>query len=59
MTPGLVITDQLIKNNNKFIIENYISLISSLQFLITYTRSDIAFTTGFLVRWNKAPTLQY
>jgi hypothetical protein len=30
ITSGLVITDQLIKDNNEFIIEDYISLISSL-----------------------------
>ena len=50
MTPGLVINDQLIRDNDEFTIEDYISLIGSLQFLITYTRPDIVFATGFLAR---------
>jgi Reverse transcriptase (RNA-dependent DNA polymerase) len=58
MTPGLIITDQPIKDNNGFTIEDYQSAVGSLQFLATYTRPDIAFATAFLARWNKGPTLQ-
>jgi len=58
MTPGLVINDQLI-GDGEFNPEDYISLISSLQFLTTYTWPDIVFITGFLTKYNKVPTLQY
>jgi hypothetical protein len=58
MAPGLTITDADQPITDSSAIEDYISLIGSLQFLATYTRPDIAFATGFLARWNKAPTLQ-
>ena len=58
MTPGLVINDQPIGDGGEFTPEDYISLVGSLQFLATYTQPDIAFATGFLARYNKAPTLQ-
>jgi hypothetical protein len=59
---GLVITDEPIKNKNdskEFTVEDYLSLIGSLQFLVTYTQLDISFTASFLACWNSKPILQY
>ncbi len=56
---GLEITDKLITDNgsSSFIIKEYMFIVESLLFLVTYTRPNIIFAAGFLVCWNKAPTL--
>src|SRR5204863_6242667 len=58
MQHGLQILDQPPKKYIKFIINNYQSLIGSLQFLATYTCPDIAFVTSFLAWWNSKSTSQ-
>src|SRR5437762_11390699 len=49
MQHNLQILDQSSEKYIKFIINNYQSLIKSLQFLAIYTHSDIAFATSFLM----------
>src|SRR5438034_2287846 len=49
MQHSLQILDQSFKKYIKFIINDYQSLIKSLQFLITYICLNIAFTTSFLM----------
>ena len=48
----LKITDDLIENEQ--FVQKYQELIGSQQFLIIYTRSDIAFATSFLKYYNNA-----
>src|SRR5205809_2427545 len=48
MQHDLQILDQSLKKYIEFIINNYQSLIESLQFLAIYTHSNIAFVTSFL-----------
>ena len=50
----LKIIDNLIKDE-KFV-RKYQDLIGSHQFLVIYTRLDIAFAAGFLGRYNNTPT---
>src|SRR5947207_7527952 len=52
----LKITDDLVKDEQ--FVQKYQELVGSQQFLIIYTRSDIAFATGFLEHYNNAPTQQ-
>src|SRR5881394_1746319 len=52
----LKITDNLIEDEQ--FIQKYQELVGSQQFLTIYTRSDIAFATGFLEHYNNAPTQQ-
>ena len=56
MAANLKITDEPINGNS--MVDDYISLVGSLQFLATYTRPDIAFATSFLARRNNSPTPQ-
>ena len=58
MVHGLQILDQPPEEYIEFTVDDYQSLIGSLQFLATYTRPDIAFATSFLARWNSKPTPQ-
>src|SRR5436190_24062725 len=48
----LKIIDNLIKNEQ--FVQKYQELIDNQQFLIIYTRSDIAFATDFLKHYNNA-----
>src|SRR5436190_18488759 len=50
MQHSLQILDQSFKKYIEFIINNYQSLIGSLQFLAIYICLDIAFTTSFLAQ---------
>src|SRR5437667_8151630 len=52
----LKITDNLIKDEQ--FIQKYQELVGSQQFLITYTRLNIAFATGFLKHYNNTLTQQ-
>src|SRR5438034_1916887 len=52
----LKITDNSVKDEQ--FIQKYQELVDSQQFLIIYTRSDIAFTTGFLSCYNNMFTQQ-
>src|SRR5436190_23656848 len=49
MQHNLQILDQSLNNYIEFTVDNYQSLIESLQFLAIYTCLDIAFTTSFLM----------
>src|SRR5438046_5913048 len=48
----LKITDDLIEDEQ--FVQKYQELVDSQQFLIIYTRSDIAFATDFLKHYNNA-----
>src|SRR5436190_19417558 len=48
----LKITDNLVENEQ--FIQKYQELVDNQQFLIIYTRSDIAFATDFLKHYNNA-----
>src|SRR5438034_1800623 len=52
----LKITDDPVEDEQ--FVQKYQELVGSQQFLTTYTRPDIAFTTGFLGCYNNAPTKQ-
>ena len=54
MIKDLTITDESDKN----IVEDYLSLVESLQFFVIYIRSDISFAADFLTCWNSKSTLQ-
>ena len=54
---NLKITDDLIEDEQ--FVQKYQELIDSQQFLIIYTRSDIAFATDFLKYYNNALMQQY
>src|SRR5947207_2073907 len=52
----LKITDNPVEDEQ--FVQKYQALVGSQQFLIIYTRPDIAFATGFLSCYNNAPTQQ-
>src|SRR6266480_479082 len=52
----LKITDNSVKNEQ--FVQKYQELVGSQQFLIIYTRSDIAFATSFLEHYNNILTQQ-
>ena len=56
MIINLKITDNLIENEQ--FIQKYQELIDNQQFLIIYTRSNIAFATDFLKYYNNVLTQQ-
>jgi hypothetical protein len=54
MTHDFKITDKTV--NDKRFVKKYQAVVESLQFLATYTRSDISFVAGFLERHSHALT---
>ena len=56
MISDLKITDDPVKDEE--FVQKYQDLVDSHQFLIIYTRPDIAFAAGFLECYNNAPTQQ-
>ena len=53
----LKITDDLVENEQ--FVQKYQELIDNQQFLIIYTKLNIAFATGFLNHYNNMSTQQY